>query len=600
MRRRIAIVAWAALSALTLRSQPHTNGVALAYFAPENQLFYRMRYADGGYREFQRSLDDLSRMDGAGGWRVWLTGDGGAVVSGRGKEGRERYVFENGRLVSCTLPGGSQSFAYEDERVPPDDAVPPFLFGSIQEKAWHSASFAKTPKSANKLLKGKWNKSGRLRWPFDNPNENGFLYASLALLSLYLTMFRRRWFVIAGCLLSIAFLAPLVQTASRGAYLALAVGLAPSAILHFRLLVKSRWTYIALAVVLALAGAWFATHGGTRLLTRGFHGKSSWSNETRLDMWRMAPPMMVDAPDGWKINAGKAYLDWYEDCSCFTAPGSLINDHLAKMVRMGWPARFAYVFAWSTIFLGLALCARKTRDGVAAGMVAASAVAAWFNPLMINKWLWIAPLASLVPPLFVERVWRHWRQWAIAAAVGVVLASAAMGTIVFLAGRTPRPYGVTVRVDGRRVAVRGLNPRIWVVDDGLSLGGAFACKELRAALATNPEAASVGYVRYSDDLPRKGVDRLVLGGAAGDEWLTAVSGSPELQQNIPSEVVFISPPFPPSAIPPALFEAARVKYVTGEFNARYEREFDKPEPFVEIVPGMELYLSGWMRYAINP
>ena len=78
------------------------------------------------------------------------------------------------------------------------------------------------------------------------------------------------------------------MTASRGAFLALAVGLAPSAVIHFRALAKSRWTYIAAGCVAAIAGVWFATHGGTRLLTRGFHGRSSWSNEARLDMWRMA------------------------------------------------------------------------------------------------------------------------------------------------------------------------------------------------------------------------------------------------------------------------------------------------------------------------
>ena len=39
-----------------------------------------------------------------------------------------------------------------------------------------------------------------------------------------------------------------------------------------------------------------------------------------------------------------------------------------------------------------------------------------------------------------------------------------------------------------------------------------------------------------------------------------------------------------------------MKYVTGEFNARYYREFDDPPPFVEIVTGMELYLSKWVDY----
>ena len=78
--------------------------------------------------------------------------------------------------------------------------------------------------------------------------------------------------------------------------------------------------------------------------------------------------------------------------------------------------------------------------------------------------------------------------------------------------------------------------------------------------------------------------------------MRAISTDASLREVLPSEVVFISPPFPPSAIPPALLGSCRVKYVTGEFNARYYREFDDPPPFVEIVTGMELYLSKWVDY----
>ena len=598
MRKHVLIMAWAALSALALKSQPLTNGVALAYFAPENQLLYRMRYPDGGYREFQRSLDDLSRMDGANGWRARLAGGSKIVVSGRGKAGRESYVFDRGRLVSCAIPGETNEFAYAEERRAPEDALPPFHFGSRQEKAWHSQSYAKAPKSANKLLGGKWKGSGRLRWPFENPNENGFLYASLALASLFLLRVRRRWAAAAGVVLFLSFFGLMVATGSRGSILALAAGLAPSAVIHFKALAKSRWTYVAVGVALALLGVALA-FGGTRMLTRGFKGKSTWSNETRLDMWRTAPAMMADAPGGWEINSGKAYLDWYEDFTCFTAPGSLINDHLSKMVRMSWLTRWFYVFCWSALFVGLFLVALKTGNAISPGIVAASAVAAWFNPLMINKILWITPLASLVPPFAFDRAWRYWGRWAAASAAAALLAGVAMGTIVWLANSTPRPYGLQVHVDGPRICIKGVNPRAWVVDDGLSLGGAFSCKELRASLASNPNAASVGYVRSCDDLPAGKVEKLVLGGEAGDKWLSAVCSDPKLRESLPSSVVFISPPFPPSAIPPALFEAADVKYVTGEFNARYSREFDSPEPFVEIVPAMELYLSGWMRYVIN-
>ena len=601
MTKHAILLAWAACAALAANAQPITNGVALAYIAPENQVFYRMRYPEGGYREFQRNLTNFRSMAGAGGWIAKFGGGGKIAVLGMGPEGVERYVFERGRLVSCVIRGETNNFAYADARIPPDGAEPPYHFGSVQEAAWHSKSYAKAPKDAGQLLKGKWKKSGRLAWPFVNPNENGFLYASLALASLWLLAFRRRELKIAGVALSLAFFVPLVLTESRGAMLALAVGLVPTVAANFRTLVRSRWTYVVAAVAACFFAVWVSTQG-TRFFTRGFKGRSSWSNETRLDMWRMASPMMADAPDGWQMNAGKAYLDWYEEFDCFTAPGSLINDHLSRMVRMSRPGRGTYVFCWAAILAGLALAAVKTGRGVPAGMVAASAVAAWFNPLMSNRLLWLVPIAAVAPELAMELKRLCWRRWAVGAGIGAAAALAALGTVSWLAASTPRPYGISIRADGPRVCVGGVNPQVWIVDDGLSLGGAFACKELRAGLAAarNAGAAgSVGYVRSCADLPAKRIARLVLGGNAGDEWLSAVSGSAELQSRLPGEVVFISPPFPPSAIPPALFEAAKVRYVTGEFNARYSREFDAPPPFVEIVEGMELYLNGWTRYALG-
>jgi hypothetical protein len=37
----------------------------------------------------------------------------------------------------------------------------------------------------------------------------------------------------------------------------------------------------------------------------------------------------------------------------------------------------------------------------------------------------------------------------------------------------------------------------------------------------------------------------------------------------------------------------------GEFVAQYDSEYDKPPPWVRIVPGMELYLPGWMELAVG-
>lgn len=591
-----AIFAWAALSALVLQAQPLTNGVALAYFAPESQLFYRLRYPGGAYREFQRSFEDLTRMDGAAGWRARFAGGGKIVVRGPGEEGPETYVFDRGRLVSFKSASGTETFDYHVARIPPEDEIPPFHFGSAQEKALSPATAKAAPKTINDLFKRKWRKSGRLDWPFQNPNESGFLYASLVLLSLALAGFRRRVLRIAGFALGFVFFIPLTMTASRGALLALAMGLLPLACVHAKALLKSRWTYVAAALVIGFATVWFGLHD-PHILTRGSRGKSAWSNEIRLTMWKMSVPMMADAPGGWQINPGKAFADWYEDVDAFVAPGSLMNDHLSKMVRVGWPLRALYVFVWSSLFLGFLFIAVKTKRAIPAGMVLAAAVACWFNPLMINKWLWIAPGLAAATVLF-DRPWREGRRWLAAVGGGLAVTVAVIGTIVVMAERTPRPYGVRVSVDGPRVCVQQRRPGVWVVDDGRSIGGAFVGKEIRSSLVRGV-GAGIGYVRHCEDLPQRGVRRLILAGDAGDEWLKAVCSDASRRENLPQDIVFLSPPFPPSAIPPPLFDSARVRYVTGEFNARYSREFDAPPSFVEVVPAMELYLPGWMRYTVG-
>lgn len=590
----LATLIGSVLVAGAICAQPITNGVALAYFAPENQLFYRMRFANGGYREFERSLDDLSKMTGTQGWRARVSDGNHITVSGIGAEGRETYVFEKGRLISCACPGETNVFDYATPRLAAEDDVPPYHYGSQIEKALTPKKARRRPMGVKELLKGKWNKSGRLQWPFDNPNENGFLYASFALLALYLTLFRKKWLVALGGVLFVGFMVPLVTTASRGSFLAFAVGLLPIVAVRFRELVRARWAWIVFAVVLAFASVWFATHS-RGLLTRGFRGKSSWSNEVRLEMWHRAPQMMADAPNGWRSNPGRAYLDWYEDLCSFSAAGSLINDHLSRMVCLGWFGRALYVFGWGAGLLGLLLWGARTKNMVPAGIGMAYGVACWFNPLMINRWLLAAPALSLVPVL-ASRPWREWRLWTIAAGGGVFSAVAALTFVWWTARSMPHPYGVVVRTDGPRVMVKDAAPEVWIVDDGLSLGGAFVCKDIREWFARSPQSTGVGFVRRCANLPQRRFRRLVLGGEAGDAWLQLLSTDAQARTRLPAEVVFVSPPFPPSAIPPALLANARVKYATGEFCARYSREFDEPPPFVDVVPGMELYLRDWMRY----
>ena len=584
-----------------------TNRVASAYLAPENMFLFRMRYPDGSYREFDRDYATPAVLRGGDGWRGRISGDRIRVKTGpHVKGGPAEFVFEKGRLVAFAQGDCKYEFPYDSPREA-TGGVPPYYFGDEGRASTEGAAKAKKPKmdrQVAKVLAGKWKKSGRLDWPFQNPNENGFLYASIAMLSLCFFFARSKAFWAVGGVVFLAACVPLIMTASRGAFLALAIGLVPIAALKFRQLVKSKMFWIIAALVVTLASGWFLTHN-SGLLTRGFKGKSTWSNQVRLEMWKAAPQMIAEAPGGWYFaHVGRAYMDWYSPLETVSMPGSLMNEHLTRIVAYNWLGRFGYLFGW---FFGiglLAVFAYKTKNAVACGMWLMYAVASWFNPVLTNWMLWIVPAVAVVVCL-CERPWRgvSWRVYAILAGALSVLVVCSLAVIYWVGSGTPE-RGYRVHADNNQVCVKNDNPSIWIVDDERALGGVMACKDIRGYYAYRPEAPAIGYVRRVKDLPKTKIRRLVLAGKAGAQWLEAFGKRVELEHEealkcLPDELVFITPTISPSEVPPPYLQACKVRFVIGEFTARYDEEYKTPPDWVTIVPSMELYITGWMEYAVG-
>lgn len=597
--------------------QKEPEKAAAAYFAPESLILFRMRYPDGSYREFMRNFEKPDVLRSVGGWRARIKGDRITVKTGPNVEGgAATFVFHKGRLVEFAQGDVRKSFPYDSVRAPPGE-VPPYFF----EKESSSAAPRKgkaaggkgkgrtsaSTRKAMKLLSAKWNKSGRLQWPFLSPNENGCLYASLALLACNLFFLKRRWLKFLGGALFLAFSFALVMTASRGAFLALALALVPTFVLRGKEVMRSRAVWILAALVAVAAAGWFFTHDA-RLFTRGFKGASTWSNEVRLDMWRAVPQMIVEAPGGWNFaHVGRSFLDWYQTLDMVGLPGSLMNEHLTRLVGYGWFGRFSYLFTWLAWLGLLAVVAVRTRKAIALGAWILFAVAGWFNPLYVLAPLWIPPIVAAALCLF-DRPWRGFRiRWCGYIAGGAALISALVLGGVRLAGSGTPARGYPVRAEGGRVYVKGRNPGIWIVDDGSALGGVLTCKEIRGFYVYRPTAPSVGYVRDVKNLPKGKIHRLVLGGEAGAKWMDWLRDQAEVaakenktpQVDIPDEVIFVSPPFPPSALPEGLLQSCKVKLLVGEFAARYEPEYGNPPPWVRIVPAMELYFVDWMKQIMD-
>ncbi len=651
--------------------------VSCIYIAPEDEFVYRMRYPNGDYHEFEKggplpakAVKDLplekglktrllsrvrqKQVLGLASPRDWtalmLEKDRMiyVITSENVVGGQAQYLFKNGRIIQFEQNGKVYKIPYEEPREPTMGGRPiSYAAGGGASTKAGAAHAPKGPsKEVQRELKKKWAKTGRLRWPFENPNENGFLYLSLALLSTMLFYMkpvfgsvkipllpRRERFKLVvsdvhlvGGICFVAAFSALMLTASRGSLLALVFGLSPAIVLNFKKLVRSREVRILAALVVLMAVTWIAFHLSS--FTRGFVKKSRRSNDTRIEMWTTAPQMMVEAPNGWEgmavaneRAAGRAYVDWYDSLSRGDVSGSLINDHLTYLVGFGTLGRFTYLFVWFVLLSLMTYTALRTKRAVALGVFAALAVASWFNPVLMNICLWGGPIIAFV--LFLaSRPWRSWRL----RTVSLIVVGSALLAVATVAGieaygrmKKTRPYPIFV-ADGR-VCVKDKNPDIWIADDKKALGRVSACRDIRSYYLHHPSAPAVGYVRQVEDLPKRKVNRLVLAGEMTQKWLDLIQKSEEqgedVSQLLPNELVLISPSttktpdrrstklrtFLPSEVPEEIKEACKVRYVIGEFVAQYdvnnEALFKNMPAWVTVVPGMELYIPNWMDYVMK-
>lgn len=571
------------------------------YIAPENSLIYRMRQPDGSTREFERDYSRPGTLRSVRGWKGRFGRDLVFIESSPDvKGGQISYLFKRGRLVSFSRKDAEPvSFEYELPRPALPEEQSPILKALVPIPQG-------TKSAIDKEIDRKWKKSRRLQFPYSNPNRSAMLYCEIAILALagFLFFVRRRSLRIASGVVFALAVGCLAWAGSRGAMLGFALALLCFALSRFREIrsaLRMKRTWIAVAAVVALFAAWLCVQD-SHFLSRGFKGRSSWSNKIRLEIAQNAPMMLVDAPGGWTgggMKIGRAYLDWYQPFHVVALTGSLICDHLTQLASYGWFGRFLYVFGWLLALLCGAIHLVRKRDALPLAMWLAWGVTASFNPLMSDWTLWIAVVLASAP-LVMARPWREPKPCAVALSVSAVLAAAVLVSLYFAGSSRARPE-VKVFRDGERTMVKVKNPKTWIVDDGLSLGGVLCWKDVRRYMKEHPLSPGVGCVDSVKDLPDgSDIERLVLAGSAGDDWLKMISSSPEARRNLPKSVVFISPPFPPAAIPPPLLKACNVRIVIGEFSTWYHSAAyaDVPD-WVKVVPGMELYIAEWMHYALG-
>lgn len=564
-----------------------------AYFAPENVFFTKLVRGDGRIVEFVRDTTDPARAISLDGWVAEARNDGSVDVRSAADpaQSKHRYLFRNGRPLSYSRKGQVQTYGAAAARRLPPAIVPP-LEQSL-------CKIAESDHVKNEMA-AKWKGTGRLQWPYQNPNFSGALFAELALLAFGVLFLLRGRFVHAVLLsVAVVFLLCMLWTGSRGAMLGFALGGFVFAVAFRRRLAASKRLMVGIIVGIVLVAGALAVFKSDIFL-RGFSGESRWSNSLRMDMWKATPTMIADAPEGWFFcRPGAAYFDWYQPIESMSLTGSLMNDHLGVLVASGTLARFGYLFAWALVLFWGVRRAFWDRRPMALAIVSAFAGMAWFNPIFVEKTLWILPVLA-VCELALTLPWRKVRLHVFSVLVAVAASVALLGGIVAIARIDPFGQKSIVRVEGNRVLVNGAEPDVWVVNDERdALGGLMSCKGIRAFYRRHPKASAIGYVSAISDIPIH-VGRLVLAGRSGMEWLVALGENPELRTHLPREVVFISPPFTPSQVPEGVRKTCRVRMLVGEFAAAYQPEFGKGVPdWVTVVPGMELYIASWMSMIVG-
>ena len=552
-----------------IRDSPELAGM---YLAPTSSLgTYRMRKPDGEFIDFSPAGGGLVSDEG---WSGRFDGDL-VRISNSPDGGGVELTFRGGVLSHVASGGKGDDVEFSSPAV---------YEGAELPKLWSSSQ----PDDAGGDL---WAGGDRLRLWYNSPNQLGAVLVPLVLATLWCCARPRLgpvWRALCGLALC-GELAMLFMTKSRGSAIALAAGVCVLLVPAF-MAAAGKWRrLIAAAGLLAL----LLVGGMVAWRSAGSEAVKS-ADSRRVELIEGGLKMLRDGPGGWGTPAkvGWAYSMWYAPLGMYGAvrQTNLVNEHFTSVVAMGWGWGAVYLFAWIFPLVVMLRFAASGGSPLPAAAWAALNVSCTFN-VVLGVWsVWLVPVASL-GLLAADRRWLRARALRGGALVAAA-ASAAVLSALFAATRFVPRGEPRLRLAGGAVTVGGGEPRHVLVDDGHAIGAMSMPLDVRRAYAERPGLPALriftGSVPPSDAAGRD----LTLAGEAGEEFIRRFSDEPNAAP--PRSVTFLSPPFPPSKVPARLLAESRVRYVTGEFAARYFRELSTPPDWCVVVPGAETYIPGWV------
>ncbi|MFV0337388.1 MAG: O-antigen ligase family protein [Chthoniobacterales bacterium] len=237
------------------------------------------------------------------------------------------------------------------------------------------------------------------------------------------------------CIASTVFIILMLATASRGAVVALAFGLfaiaislvvshrAFSILTVFFSVGRKRYFLPVVGILLILIGTILFAPIGKRFSTIA---STEGSTNSRLEIYKVFPAMLVAAPFGWgKNNAAFAYQNYFQAFNDTRRYKHLLSSHVTWLVEHGTLFRVLYIFTWLLIFYYL-----FKSSPVALGIWVVFGVAALFSHVAGDWRLWILPVISLL--LVISKDFYQQKSFPLSCKKVFILAATASGILLSL------------------------------------------------------------------------------------------------------------------------------------------------------------------------
>ena len=248
-----------------------------------------------------------------------------------------------------------------------------------------------------------------------SPNKTGTFLAILFILSWWPFLRFRHGFWISVPLSFICGIL-LVQTASRGAIVALVMGLI--SLLFFSRPWKLGRKRIAVCIVSLVLLFSYAHRMGIGDRFAGMAAGNDGSANVRVELYSAGLRMIASAPFGWGHGlAADIYEQWYQNLGDDRTYLSLVNSHLTWMAEYGLVFQLAYIFAWIFILLICFPGSLTPLRTTAFSCWIALGVGAAFSSVLTMLWLWFIPLILLLISIIqrlLDEKWPEKKQWIMA------------------------------------------------------------------------------------------------------------------------------------------------------------------------------------------